>query len=158
MSASMPGLDVVARMSSRRPFGGRLVNRTSSACRTALEKRGPIGPQSAASATLSPTDAPIRRSIESTTTTLSIDLYASVKILLMYATFCASPKPTMSLGGVRRAARSRTHSGATSLMNGAPEAMAMVAASAVLPAPAGPWTSTLTSGVRSELRTCSTSK
>lgn len=27
--------------------------------------------------------APIRRSIESTTTTLSIDLYASVKILFM---------------------------------------------------------------------------
>lgn len=47
MSASMPGLDVVARMSKRRPFGGRLVKSTRSACRTALEKRGPIGTQSA---------------------------------------------------------------------------------------------------------------
>lgn len=45
-----------------------------------------------------------------------------------------------------------------SLMKGNSEANAIVAASAVLPDPEGPWTSTLTSGVRSEVRTCPTYK
>lgn len=41
-------------------------------------------------------------------------------------------------------------------MNGKFDLIAIVAANAVLPDPGGPWSSTLTRGVRVEFLTCST--
>ena len=79
----------------------------------------------------------------STTTTLMGLLVLSEKTLEIAWIFWASEKPTML-------------SGVMSFMNGNSDACAMVAASAVLPVPGGPWSSRLTSGVRVDVRTCST--
>jgi len=49
-------------------------------------------------------------------------------------------------------------SGEMSLMNGKSDAMAIVAAKAVFPAPEGPWRRAATKGVRSDFLTCSTSR
>jgi len=49
-------------------------------------------------------------------------------------------------------------SGEMSLMNGKSDAMAIVAAKAVFPAPEGPCRRAATKGVRSDFLTCSTSR
>ena len=105
-------------------MGGCLASRTFSATRTVLLKRGPMGTQSTSISMLS------------ITMTLSGLLYASRNVLSSCCTFCISLKPTMS-------------SGDTSLMNGKPESMAILAAMAVLPLPGGPCSATERMGVES---------
>ena len=79
----------------------------------------------------------------STTTTLIGLFELSAKTLEIAWIFWASEKPTIL-------------SGVISLMNGNSDACAMVAARAVLPVPGGPCNRRLTSGVRVDVRTCST--
>jgi hypothetical protein len=121
---------------------------TMSVCNTAFEKRGPTGVQSVHASQPDPSQeqishSPKRRSILSTTTTLIGLFELSANTFEIVLIFCASEKPTIL-------------SGVMSLMKGNSDAWAIVAARAVLPVPGGPWRRRLTSGVRVEVRTCST--
>ena len=82
-------------------------------------------------------------SMLSTTIMLNGLLYESLKTLFRYAILACSFMPTMV-------------SGAMSLIKGNSDCIAIVAASAVFPEPAGPWSSAVTNDVRSLVRTCST--
>mmetsp|Transcript_40403 Transcript_40403/g.102268 ORF Transcript_40403/g.102268 Transcript_40403/m.102268 type:complete len:205 (-) Transcript_40403:330-944(-) len=113
---------VVPTTKSFRPGGGMRFTSTSSVWSTALEKRGPMGTYSSS------------RSRSSSTMMDSVDLYASSKTLAMRLHLACSEKPTMS-------------SLVMTFTKGNPLSTAMVAASAVVPLPIGPSSSSDTSGV-----------
>mmetsp|Transcript_10387 Transcript_10387/g.34158 ORF Transcript_10387/g.34158 Transcript_10387/m.34158 type:complete len:326 (+) Transcript_10387:1338-2315(+) len=128
----MEAFEVVEMMRSFLPSGGRRLTSTSRAWSTALLKRGPMSTYSR------------MRSMSSRTTAERVDLYASLKTLESIATLAASVMPTIA-------------SALTSLTNGKPLSRATVAASAVVPHPFAPSSIIVSSGVRSDTRTCSTS-
>mmetsp|Transcript_9598 Transcript_9598/g.19891 ORF Transcript_9598/g.19891 Transcript_9598/m.19891 type:complete len:225 (-) Transcript_9598:1291-1965(-) len=122
-------LEVVPKTRRRRPGGGGRLSSTSSVWRMALEKCGPMAAYSR------------RRSMSSRRITLSGDLNASSNTLWIICTLEPADMDTMA-------------SALTSLMKGKSDSSASVAASADLPAPGGPSSRHVSSGVCSEVRTC----